>query len=246
MEASLSGVAAARSKNVDLNILSLASAFPGGGSLAWYVKKDSDVETPADLKGKTFGVTSLGSTGTTGTRIVLSTKYGLDAKIPGGDVKFVQLPATQLIPALQRGQIDAADMYGNLAYRAGKDPGLRELARTDDNWKELTGGTPFIGAAYQMLESQYKSKPACYQAFRKLLDESVKYAKANIGDYADEIAKKAGVATDFVLSEWKGDTYDYVGNVDPKWVEAGQNMWNQEVKFGTLPSAPDIKSVIVE
>lgn len=245
VESSLTGVAAARTKDVDLVILSLASGFPGGGSLAWYVKKESDVKTPADMKGKTFGVTSLGSSGTTGTRIVLSTKYGLDTKIPGGDVKFVQLPATQLVAALDRGQIDAADMYGGLAYQAAKDSSLRELARTDDNWQQLTG-TPFIGAAYQMLDSQYKSKPACYLAFRKILDESVKYAKAHIGDFADQVAKKAGVPADFVLSEWKGDTYDYVGNVDPKWVAAAQNMWDQEVKFGTLPSAPDIKSVIVE
>src|SRR3546814_259152 len=105
------GLPAAKSRGLELRILdtALRQSKNGLGGGIW-VKKDSPLQTPKDLKGKTLGSYSLKSTGYTQVRVALEKKYGINTDLQGGDLKQLQIPASNLPAALSRGSVDAATL----------------------------------------------------------------------------------------------------------------------------------------
>ena len=70
-----------------------------------FVPADSSYKTAADLNGKTFGVYGIGDIFTIATKAWMA-KNGGDA----ASVKFVELPISAMVPAIESGRIDAGSM----------------------------------------------------------------------------------------------------------------------------------------
>src|SRR5215467_6259697 len=98
----------AAARGLELKVLSNAlQQSPAGEGAGIWVKADSAIKSPKELKGKTLGSYALRSTGYTQVRLALIHKYGLNAALEGGDVKQVEIQAPNLPAALAAGQIDA-------------------------------------------------------------------------------------------------------------------------------------------
>ena len=136
----------AQERGLELRVLSTAlQQSPGGEGGGIWVKSDSPIKNPAELKGKTLGSYALRSTGYTQVRLALIKKYGLNAALEGGDVKQVEIQAPNLPGALAAGQIDAATLIHSQAFRALKSGEFRTIAETGRDNIEVSG-TRFISA----------------------------------------------------------------------------------------------------
>lgn len=88
----------------------------------------SAIRTPADLAGKTIAVPSLGGTFVQETRYVLAKKYGLNADLRTGDVKFVEAPPGAVPQLLKDGKLDAAVLTQLSAFSLKDSPDVRVLS----------------------------------------------------------------------------------------------------------------------
>src|SRR3954465_12574015 len=121
----------AAARGLELRVLSTAlqQSAAGEGAGVW-VKSDSPIKDPKELKGKTLGSYALRSTGYTQGRLALIKKYGLNAALEGGDIKQIEIQAPNLPGALAAGQIDAATLIHSQAYRAKKSGEFRSLVES--------------------------------------------------------------------------------------------------------------------
>lgn len=240
---SVPGVVLAREGGVDLRVLGVTLAHTGGG-FKTYVRNDSDLQTGADLKGKTYGVTSFGSTGTIADRIILAKGYGLDSNIEAGDMKWVELDPPTLMAALLRGDVDAADLFHNVGWEAMNHPDLRILIDSDNEFRELTGEW-IAGAAFVVEPQVLEEKRECAVEFRRMLLESVEYVEQNLDEVAEAIAPVSDVPAEFIRYWWSGN-HEYGGSIEDEWLDRAQNVWDEAFELGLLPAAPDIRELIIE
>ncbi len=125
------GLPAAASRGLELRILNTALRQSKGGlGGGIWVKKDSPLQNPKELRGKILGSYSLKSTGYTQVRIALQKKYGINTNLQGGDLKQLQIPASNLPAALSRDSIDAATLIHSQAYKAIRSGEYRTIAET--------------------------------------------------------------------------------------------------------------------
>src|ERR1700733_771007 len=94
----------AAARGLELKVLSTAlqQSAAGEGAGIW-VKSDSPINDPKELKGKSLGSYALRSTGYTQVRLALIHKYGLNAALEGGDINQVEIQAPNLPGALAAG-----------------------------------------------------------------------------------------------------------------------------------------------
>lgn len=96
---------------------------PGSFSVYWAVKDDSAINTVADLKGKTIGISVIGG-GQQGPFNMMLRKHGLD---PEKDIKLVEVGFALSEDALRSGRVDAVNMVQPFAARAEAKGGIRKV-----------------------------------------------------------------------------------------------------------------------
>lgn len=96
---------------------------PGSFSVYWAVKEDSPINSVADLKGKTVGISIING-GTQGPFNLMLRKAGLD---PDKDIKLVEVTFPLAEDALRQGRVDAVNMNQPFAARAEGKGGIRKL-----------------------------------------------------------------------------------------------------------------------
>src|SRR3990170_446992 len=119
----------AAERGLQVKILSVALAAKGQAA-SIFVRADSPLKTPADLKGRTIAVESLGATVTTYMRIALAKRYGFNVDIKDGDVKFQEVPREAILSLLHLKKLDAGYLYHTPAYKARRSADFRVLQET--------------------------------------------------------------------------------------------------------------------
>jgi NitT/TauT family transport system substrate-binding protein len=138
-----------------------------------------NITTPAQLKGKTLGITRYGSTDELATRMALE-QFGLN---PKNDVKFIQGGGSAgRINALQAGSIEGTSLISGVSHVA-KKAGMN--AMVDFAEKEID---------YQMtgvvVRGDYlKSNADGLRRFLRAYVESIRYYKTNRADAVKETMK---------------------------------------------------------
>ena len=238
------GIPPAIARGLELSILSavLQTARAGVGGGGW-VKKDSPLKDPRELKGKTLGSYGLRSTGYLYVRAALARKYGMDVKLEGGDFKQVEIQAPNLPGALGAGQIDAATLIHSQAYRAAESGEFRNIAETAQITNEHFG--PLVSAVNVGFPERLRAKPDAYKEFGRMFKASVAYALANRQEVFETVAKQANVNPKFF--DWWYDRTTIVpaifGEAQAAAVVKG---WEIGKEFGMIPSVPDVKPLIWE
>ncbi|MGW2047121.1 ABC transporter substrate-binding protein [Streptomyces sp. NPDC001858] len=131
------------------------------------VKKDSTIESFADLEGETVGISALGGT------IQFICEY-LVQKAGGdpGKVKFVALPTTSLTDAATSGKTDAIFSFGPF-YFAGLDSGLRSIGNGMNDVPGMVQGLLFSSEKY------LSSNAGTAKKFIDAVAKAITYANAN-------------------------------------------------------------------
>ncbi|HBZ52220.1 MAG TPA: ABC transporter substrate-binding protein [Eubacterium sp.] len=102
-----------------------------------YTKKDSGINSLADLKGKKIGVPSLGDSSVVALKRALYDE-GINVTAGNQEVQWVVYGLTDLPLALENGAIDAAALHDPVAYLAEQQYGFKTLLdlTTDEKFKD--------------------------------------------------------------------------------------------------------------
>ena len=238
------GVPVAVSRGLDLRILSAALyASPAGEGGGVWVKKDSPVKSPADLKGKTLASYGLRSTGYMFVRDALAKKFGLDMALEGGDVKQVEVVAPNLPAALATGQVDAAPLIHSQAYRARQSGEFANICETIAINNETRGR--LISAVNVGYPERLAARPEAFKEFERMLKESAAYAIANRDEVFTSVARQANIDRQF-FDWWFDKTTEVPAVFNADHAAAVTKGWEIGRDLGMLQTVPDVAPLIWE
>jgi NitT/TauT family transport system substrate-binding protein len=235
----------AAARGLELKVLSTAlQQSPAGEGGGVWVKSDSPIRNPKELKGKTLGSYALRSTGYTQVRFALARKYGLNAALEGGDVKQVEIQAPNLPAALAAGQIDAATLIHSQAFRALKSGEFRPIAETGRDNIE-TYGMRFVSALNVSYPERLAQRPDAFKEFNRLFRESARYALAHRDEVFGAVGKQTNLPPEF-FTWWFEKSSDVPGTFEESHAQAIMKLYELSKEIGMIQGFPDIRTVAWE
>jgi NitT/TauT family transport system substrate-binding protein len=235
----------AKARGLELTVLSTAlqQSAAGEGAGIW-VKSESPIKNPKELKGKTLGSYALRSTGYTQVRLALIHKYGLNAALEGGDLKQVEIQAPNLPGALAAGQIDAATLIHSQAFRALQSGEFRPIAETGrDNIEAF--GMRFISALNVSYPERVMARPDAFKEFDRMFRESVHYALAHRDEVFGDVGRKTNLPPEF-FNWWFEKSSDVPGTFDESHAKIIMKFFELSKEIGMIQSYPDIRAQVWE
>jgi NitT/TauT family transport system substrate-binding protein len=235
----------AAARGLELRVLSTAlqQSAAGEGAGVW-VKSDSPIKNPKELKGKSLGSYALRSTGYTQVRLALIKKYGLNAALEGGDVKQVEIQAPNLPGALAAGQIDAATLIHSQAFRALKSGEFRPIAETGRDNIEVYG-IRFISALNVSYPERLAQRPDAFKEFNRMFRDSVRYALANQDEVFGAVGKQNNLPPEF-FKWWFEKSSDVPGTFDEEHAKIIMKFYELSKDIGMIQAFPDIRTLVWE
>ncbi|MEV1170244.1 ABC transporter substrate-binding protein [Nonomuraea sp. NPDC049784] len=139
----------------------IADSYQGAtGAFGVMVKKDSPVKQVSDLKGKKIGVNALAGLGT----LTMSPHFKLAGLDPKADFQYVEVPTTNWLSALDKGDVDAVWMTDPYVSQAKNQLGATMLL---DTMSGPTEGLPITGWA--ATEKWVQKNPKSLAAFQRAM-----------------------------------------------------------------------------
>jgi NitT/TauT family transport system substrate-binding protein len=211
---------------------------------AWriFVPADSKIRSVKDLKGKTLAVSAPGSAAASYMRMVLTTKYGLNVPLSGGDVKFSQIPDAQVPAALSRGAVDAAYTDYVAGWTMQHDKRFRTLATVAQEYKQMTGSLPYNAV---MITTAPPSKAVNdnIAEFNRMHAESLQYLKDHRQEVLGAVSKSYGVPQQY-LEDWFDHEYVYDVALGPEGQKGLTTLWDNGKRIGLPGAVPQIGDVL--
>jgi NitT/TauT family transport system substrate-binding protein len=223
------------------NALQAAAAGEGGG--VW-VKRDSPIQRPQELRGKTLGSYALRSTGYAQVRFALARKYGLYVALEGGDMRQVEIQAPNLPGALAAGQIDAGALIHSQAFRARESGEFRVIAETTRDNIEVFG-MRFISAVNIAYPERLTQRPDAHREFNRLFRASAQYALANRDEVFGAVGTQANLPRAF-FDWWFDRTSEVAGTFTEEHAQVIMRLYELSKEMGLLPDYPDIRRYVWE
>ena len=238
------GVPAAKSHGLDLSIMATAlrNVAHGGKGAAIYVKADSPFKSVLDLKGKTIATQSLPSTGTTLMRIGLWKTFGMNVSYDGGDMRWVEVPATAMPGALLTGRIDAASLTHSESYNASKSADFRNIASLDDAINQAIG-EPAVVAILAGYPEKLAAKPAAYKEFARMVKASADYTRAHVDEVSKAMSSETKMDPAF-FSDWLTEYTQVPMVVSDDDVKAIDKLWELSKELGIIKEYPPAASMV--
>jgi len=216
---------------------------PAGHSADLWVKGDSPISKPADLKGKTIGVTSIEAQNVISVRAVLSERFGLNAAAIGGDFKWAEIPAAQFEAALLSGRVDAVAFSNVAAYFAPKKNGFKSVMQGSKELNEMYGG-PMPSVVITAYQPELDKRPAAYVAALKLLKASAKYALENPKEVFGAVAPKYKMSPED-LQTWFTTFAVMPYALGPTDKAVFKKAWESGHKLGAIKKVPpDVEPLV--
>lgn len=192
------------------------------------VAPGSPIKSAKDLNGKTVAVNTLKNV-----EEVL-TKYSIDQA--GGDsstVRLIEMPTSQMLPALEQGRIDAANVIEPYTT-AAIDAGAQTLLRPFTDMPDPAANIPVYFASAQFAQQE----PELMQRFTTAMNEALDYAQAHPDEARDVVRTYTKIEPDLVermvLPHWT-----------PKLnVKSIKMLGDLSVQYGLLSGPPDLDRLL--
>ncbi|MDR1029342.1 MAG: ABC transporter substrate-binding protein [Treponema sp.] len=178
------------------------------GCIKVLVQPDSDIKTPADLKGKRIGTSSMNASGTVITQRYLA-ELGIGVSADNLEVEWLIYPATELPLALERDQVDAIAINDPTAWIIENEGKARVIinSATDDYLKDEF--CCVIVASTQLFEKY----PETLAKFTRAIQKAAWYVQENQEETARLMDEKKYVAGDPQVNAEILKTYSYRASV---------------------------------
>lgn len=227
-------------RGLDLVILGSSIVLRTGHYIV--VKPGSAIRSAADLKGKSMGVSSIGSTSVIQTRMVLKKKYGLNTGIKGADITLVEAPLLSLPAMLERGQFDAIVVFAMGGYKGLRGGSMRSITDVGADYKQAFGSLAAT-AVWAGYRDKVNKRPQAFREFVRLLKASVDYAAQHPDEVYPAVAKKYKTDEGFLRTYWqKWRLFPAV--LEDEHVKMIETLWKEAKAAGYIPGYPPIKTVV--
>jgi NitT/TauT family transport system substrate-binding protein len=189
------------------------------GCVKVLVAPNSNIRTPADLKGKRIGTSGMAASGTVITQRYLS-EIGIGVSADNLEVEWLIYPSTELPLALERGQVDAialGDPTAQIVENEGKGRVIINSA-TDNYLKDEF--CCVIAASVAVLNSH----PQALTKFVRAIQRGAAYVQEHQDEVAQLMADKQYVAGDPKINAQILKTYSYRASVSEAEVAIARNI----------------------
>jgi NitT/TauT family transport system substrate-binding protein len=191
----------AQTQDLPIKIISQgiqATDDPDNDTAAIAVKGDSDIQSPADLEGKTIAINTLNNISQ------LTVTAALDSEgVDTSTLHFVEVPLPDMVGQLEAGQIDAAGLVEPFVT-TGKDAGMRTII-----YDRVATEPKMTVATYFTSDSYLESNPDQVDAFVRAMQKSLEYATEHPDEARQAIADYTEIPPDVlekvVLPLWQTD-----------------------------------------
>ena len=195
-----------------------------------YVWKDSPIEEPSDLEGKTIAVNTLNNTGDLTIKATLE-EQGVDPS----SVEFIELPFPDMAGALERGSVDAAWLVEPFRSGVAAAGGRMVLA----SYGGVAEGIPVsgLGMSTKFVEENPETAAAFARAIEKanaLIAENPEAAREAVTTYSQTTPEQAGAME---LPQWVEGEPD---------VDELNRVVDLMVSNGVLDEAVDIEGMVLQ
>lgn len=204
---------------------------PKGTQYQTMVAADSDIESFADLEGKTVAVNSLKCCWEFWMREAVEKDGGDQSK-----VEFVQLAFPDAVTALRSGDVDAISTLQPFATNL-RSEGFRDIG---DSAAVAFDNPDASNTMYFMAENFIEANPTVVERWRRALQKSADYANSHpeetLAKIAEQTKTDAADLADVPLPK-------YISEVDRDAIEAEASFL---VKYGVIDEAPSIDELVAE
>jgi NitT/TauT family transport system substrate-binding protein len=183
------------------------------------VRADSDIRTPADLRGKKIGTTGMAASGTVITQRYLA-ELGIGVTASNLEVEWVIYQQSDLPLALERGQVDAIALGDPTAYLTELESGARVIINqaTDDYLKDefccvVVASTAFV-----------QNHPKAAAKFVRAIQKAAAYVQENPEETARILAEQKYVAGEPEVNAAILKTYNFKASVSEARVAISRNV----------------------
>lgn len=225
----------------DLDYVILSAGLQNRDGTILFVKADSDLSGPADLRGLRVGVRRLDGTFTLEARYLLQETYGLDVSLEGGDVTIAEQPLESLPALLLSDDLDAAVLLRVQAFRLLEDDEFRVLSRVTDEVQELLAG-PVMNSILVTYPDVARQKTEALRELNRLLAASVVYFRANQDDVIEAVATEQ--ESPEYLEWWWERQELLLGDLSTDMQEQLLAIWGAARAVGDIEESPALADVL--
>ncbi|MDR0640834.1 MAG: ABC transporter substrate-binding protein [Treponema sp.] len=182
------------------------------------VRADSDIRTPADLRGKKIGTSGMATSSTVITQRYLA-ELGIGVTVENLEVEWVIYQSADLPLALERGQVDAIALGDPTAYITEQETGARVIINqaTDDYLKDefccvVVASTGFI-----------KDHPQAAAKFVRAIQRAAAFVQENPEETARILQEGNYVAGDPAVNAAILKTYNFKASVSEAQTAIARN-----------------------
>lgn len=203
------------------------------GCTKYYVKKDSGIKSPSDLKGKKIGVPSLGDSSVVALKRILF-DLGIGVSTENLEVEWVVYGLTDLPLALENGAIDVAALHDPVAYSAEKEYGFSKILdlSTDEKFKDEYCCMGFV------TKKLAEENPKAAAAYTRALLKASAFVQANPKEAAKIQIDNGQCSGDVETNASLLASYNYNPSVSAADTTI-QNAARELIRIGELKSVED-------
>ena len=228
----ISGAITAVAANIPVSIVSGSvndREDPAGTQYQTIVPADSDIQSFADLSGKTVAVNSLKCCWELWIREAIERDGGDQSS-----VNLVQLRFADAVTALREGKVDAISTVQPFAT-ALRQEGYRDIGDSP----AISYGNPNHGhPLFYMSKQFFELNPGIVDKWRKALQRSSDYANSHPEETRAQIIEKTGADAKLVQS---APLPQYSAQVDREAVKKEAELL---VKYGVIKEAPSLDNLV--
>ncbi|UIJ81761.1 ABC transporter substrate-binding protein [Rhizobium leguminosarum] len=224
----ISGIVNAVSAGIGVEgVADLQTEFADAPLMQWFVREDSSIRGPADLKGKTIGINSL-----SGSFYAALLSYLQQAGLGKDDVKLAIIPHNNQEQALRSGQIDVAGIIDPYTALIQKEGHVRKLFTGYDVLGEKQFSLMFFRKEF------VAQHPDEVRHFLRAYRRAIAYIKSNPEQASSIMQRAIGITADL-----KG-VHEYTANAQVRMKDV--DYWitrmhaDGELREGADISATDV------
>ena len=215
--------------------LGVAAMADAPYSVVLAVPKDSPIKTAEDLKGKTISISSNGSlTHWLGQELSRQMGWG------SAGINLAPLGSTAAqMAALRTRQIDGMIVEANAGYKMEEDGSGRVLVQFGDRIKV------FHIYVFYARKGFLEKNPEAVRGFLAAWFETIGYMRAHRSETIDIVRRTAEVSPGVAARDYDElmGMFNPTGKFDPKALDV---LARSFVEMGSLPQAPDMRTLITE
>jgi len=240
IETSPLGLAQGISRGLDERVAGTAGIVRGGRFV--FVEKDSAIKNPAELKGKSMGVTAIASTLVAHIRAVLAKKQHFNVSLENGDIRWVDLPMPTLPPALDRGQVDSAYLIHIPSLKTLNSSEFRVLIDMTKEFHSEFGVDPLTSVVGTYDSKIAEMGPALREALA-MLRASAAYTNSHAAEVLEAVAKEGNMSPNdlkTVSQEW----YEVRFTLTPDDQKMVQTILDIGKEVGLIQGYPPLEKLV--